>query len=106
MKHYKVVLEIEVDAESPLKAAKKLETWGKQSLMSFTYVVQDDQTDEIFTVDLDELDEDAVLPDPTHQPMIGTTVVSTKEDTVTCEGCGEVIPESSLYCPNCGDENF
>ena len=70
MKHYKVVLEIEVDAESPLKAAKKLEKWGKQSIMSFTYVVQDDQTDEIFTVDLDELDEDAVLPTHDHQPLI------------------------------------
>jgi hypothetical protein len=29
-----------------------------------------------------------------------------KEDMVECDGCGEEIPETDLYCRNCGDENF
>jgi hypothetical protein len=28
------------------------------------------------------------------------------DDLVECDGCGEVIPETDLYCRNCGDENF
>ena len=28
------------------------------------------------------------------------------EQTVTCEGCGEEISETDLYCNNCGNENF
>ena len=28
------------------------------------------------------------------------------EDKVECTGCGENIPETDLYCNNCGDENF
>lgn len=28
------------------------------------------------------------------------------DDLVECTGCGEVIPETDLYCRNCGDENF
>lgn len=28
------------------------------------------------------------------------------EDLVECDGCGEVIPETDLYCRNCGNENF
>ena len=28
------------------------------------------------------------------------------EDMTVCYGCQDEIPESALYCPNCGDENF
>jgi len=28
------------------------------------------------------------------------------DDLVKCDGCGEMIPETDLYCNNCGDENF
>lgn len=28
------------------------------------------------------------------------------DDANVCDGCGEEVDESHLYCPNCGDENF
>jgi len=28
------------------------------------------------------------------------------DSLVECTGCAEMIDESHLYCPNCGDENF
>lgn len=28
------------------------------------------------------------------------------EELVECSGCGYEIPETDLYCKNCGDENF
>ena len=28
------------------------------------------------------------------------------DNYVECTGCGETIPETDLYCNNCGDENF
>lgn len=34
------------------------------------------------------------------------TEINAEDETETCEGCGEEIPAGSLYCPNCGDENF
>jgi len=35
-----------------------------------------------------------------------TEVSAGDEDMVECTGCGTVIPETDLYCNNCGDENF
>lgn len=32
--------------------------------------------------------------------------IEPEEKLVECEGCNEMISESHLYCPNCGDENF
>ena len=109
MIHYKVVLEMELDAENPHEAAMMMEKMALNSDAQFIYVVQNDETGEIYTVDLGEPEEDSVLPDPDHEPLITATVVPTvliKEDVVTCEGCKEEIPNGSLYCPNCGDENF
>jgi len=102
MKHYKIVLEVEFDAENPLVAAKELERRCKEDDDRYIYVVQDDQSGEIVSVDLTEDDEDAVLPNPNPVPLITVK----ENDLVTCEGCGEVIPETDLYCNNCGDENF
>lgn len=60
MANYRLSLEIEIDANSPLDAAKKLQEWIKFG-MDFQYYVQDEYN-EIFSVDLEEDDEDAVLP--------------------------------------------
>jgi len=70
MKHYKIVLEIEFDADSPLEAAKELQRRCKEDDDRYIYVVQDDQSGEVVTVDLDEEDDDAVLPYPDYVPMI------------------------------------
>jgi hypothetical protein len=35
-----------------------------------------------------------------------TTSINESEDLVECDGCGAMIDESHLYCPNCGNENF
>ena len=71
MTHYKVVLEMEVDADNPHKAAEAMEELiSTVPADPFIYVVQNDETDQIYTVDLGEPEEDAVLPDPTHQPLI------------------------------------
>lgn len=60
-KQYKVVWEIsELDAKNPLQAAKTAQNWIKQEAQQ--YYVQDQETNEIFSVDLQEEDEDAVLP--------------------------------------------
>ena len=32
--------------------------------------------------------------------------INVVDEAVICEGCEEEIPDGSLYCPNCGDENF
>ena len=71
MKHYKVVLEIEVNAESPLEAAQMVEQMCMSDVERFTYVVQDDQTSELSTVDLSEADyKDSVLPLDKYESLI------------------------------------
>jgi hypothetical protein len=68
--HYKVVLEIEVDAETPLEAAQKAQVMGLED-PQFIYVVQDDQTNELNSVDLSEADyKDSVLPLDEYEPLI------------------------------------
>ena len=34
------------------------------------------------------------------------TEINAEADLVECPGCNEMIDESHLYCPNCGDETF
>ena len=69
MKHYNIVLELNLSAENPLEAAKQAEKLCKSDTR-FTYVIQDDETEELSTVDLTESDEDAVLPLDIYDPLI------------------------------------
>jgi len=72
MPHYKVVLEIEVDAENPLEASKTVQRWVKEDESNFQYYVQEDEPSaEIVSVDLTEADADAILPADDYRPMIG-----------------------------------
>ncbi len=63
---FKVSLMFEgVDAKNPLEAAKQIVKWLKDQedgAENMTYDVINESTDEKFTVDLAEDDEDAVLP--------------------------------------------
>lgn len=63
MANYTVTLEIQISANSPLEATKTLAKWLKEDSDTYIYdVVNDDDANEKFTVDLSEDDEDAVLP--------------------------------------------
>ena len=62
---YTVVLKFEVvEAEDFLEATKQVYEWIKDGADRMIYEVEDEQTQEKFTVDLaeEEEDEDAVLP--------------------------------------------
>jgi len=48
-----------IQADNPLKAAKEISSWLEDGVI---FTVTDEQTNESFTVDLSEDDEDAVLP--------------------------------------------
>lgn len=68
---HKVVLEIEVEAETPLEASKTVAQWlqDKDSQWQF-YVQPCDKSGDVFSVDLSEPDEDAVLETDNYIPMI------------------------------------
>ena len=52
MIHYKVTLEIEVNADSPLEAAQTMAEWCKEHGHEYIYIVQNDETNRIMSVDL------------------------------------------------------
>jgi len=64
MANFKLVIEIELDAENPLDAAKEFKNWVKEEydFQSYVFFFQNTETKELFSVDLSEDDEDAVLP--------------------------------------------
>lgn len=70
MKNYKVSLEINLCGESPLEVSKALTEMIRDHESEWQFYVQDEDTNEIFSVDLDEEDEDAVLPVTNYEPFI------------------------------------
>ena len=68
MATYKIAWEIELEAESPLEAAKEAQKWLRKD--DWMFYVQNSETNEIVSVDLQELDEDAVLPVDVYTPII------------------------------------
>ena len=72
MANYRVVLEIEVNADTPLGAAKTVAGWLRTD-DGYQYYVQEDKEHgrgKIFSVDLMDDDEDAVLPANDYTPLI------------------------------------
>ena len=70
---YKIVFEIELeetDAANPLEAAKIIASWLEDQASGYLYYVQNDETNEVFSVDLSEDDEDAVLLIDKYVPLI------------------------------------
>ena len=62
-KSFKVTLTFDcIYAKNPLEAAKMIAEWCKESADEMTFDVINEETEEAFTVDLAEEDEDAVLP--------------------------------------------
>jgi len=75
MTHFKVSFEIEVDADSPLEAAKIVNRMMDDhpydgDACGWQFYVQEDDTNKIYSVDLDEEDDDAVLPVDDYYPFI------------------------------------
>lgn len=70
-KTFKVVMEIsDIQENNPLDAAKTVEGWIKDHESNFQYYVQDEETGELFSVDLNEEDDEAVLSDVDYSPLI------------------------------------
>ena len=60
---FEVVLRFtDIDAKNPLEATKKILKWIEEGADAMIYEVTNEVTDQVFTVDLSEEDEDAVLP--------------------------------------------
>lgn len=77
MSTFKVSWEIEIEAENPLAAAKKAQEWQRDLLANYQYYVQkenfsrdEDQKEPIYSVDLSEEDQDAVIRVTDYEPLI------------------------------------
>jgi len=75
---YQIVWEMTLndsDANTPLDAAIVCNNMLKEKDNYWQFYVQDYQTKEIFSVDLEENDEDAVLPVTNYKPIIETNKI-------------------------------
>ena len=70
MATYRVVFEIEAEAENSFEAARTVQDWLRNNKTDWQYYVQDDHTNEVTSVDLSEDREDAVLPVDKYEPLI------------------------------------
>ena len=71
MKEYNITWENNyIEAKSPLDVAKKIRQDMIDDKCGWQFFVQDDKTKEIFSVDLDEEDEDAVCPVKVYNSVI------------------------------------
>jgi hypothetical protein len=70
MANYRVVYEIEVEAENSFEAARTVRDWLRNPNTEWQFYVQNDKTLEVNSVDLSEADEDAVLPVDKYEPLI------------------------------------
>jgi len=70
MANYKVVFEIEVDAESPLEAAKTVQDWLQDPSDNWQFYVMNEDTQKVYSVDLDEHESVAVVDVERYLPLI------------------------------------
>jgi len=70
MKTHRVVFEIEVQEETPLEAAKRVQKWLQDSSSNWQFYVQEDDDSTILSIDLDEDESCAVLNADNYIPMI------------------------------------
>lgn len=70
VKPYKVVLEIEINANSPLQAAEIVEEWIQELGSHWQYYVQSYDDDQIYSIDLEEDDINKVLDIDKYVPLI------------------------------------
>ena len=70
MKTYNISLEITLNATTPIEAAKQLQNWIKENETNWQFYVQEDGSKDIYSVDLEEPDEEAVLIANGYTPII------------------------------------
>lgn len=71
MKNFRVVLEIEVQEETPLEAAKLVQKYLQEPNSDWQFYVQEDENGSpIHSIDLEECNEDAVLNADNYTPLI------------------------------------
>lgn len=70
MATFKISWEIEIDAETPLEAAKEAQKWMKAKGSEWQFYVQEEHDQDIFSVDLAEEDDNAVLLVHEYDPLI------------------------------------
>jgi hypothetical protein len=62
MATFKIIWNIEsIDSENPLEAAKEMQNWLQDKTTNWQFYVQNEETGEIFSVDLEEENNDAVI---------------------------------------------
>jgi hypothetical protein len=66
----KVVFEIQVEANSPLQAAKTIQEWLDAGDTKWQFYVQRENGKKVYSVDLNESNSIAVLPVTKYEPMI------------------------------------
>ena len=66
----RVTWEIEVEAENPLEAAKEAQSMMQRPFLNWQFYVQNPETNQISSVDLEEEDDEAVLQVKEYKPLI------------------------------------
>jgi len=70
MATYKVVFEIHVEAENSFEAAKTVQDWLQDDYDNWQYYVQNEETNQIDSVDLAEHNSVAVVENVLYSPLI------------------------------------
>jgi len=68
--NYSIALEINMSARSPVEAARKLQEWLRDTDINWHFYIQDDATTDIYSVDLDEVDDKMVIEANDYTPVI------------------------------------
>jgi len=70
MATHNVVFEIQVDEETPLAAALTVQEWLNSGDKEWQFYVQNAETRDVVSIDLQEDYDDAVLPVDKYEPLI------------------------------------
>lgn len=72
MSEYKVVLEIEIEAESPIEAVKEIQEWLDEGNTKWQYYIQKDskKDDTVYSIDLSEEVDDQIQEVDNYIPLI------------------------------------
>jgi len=71
--HYKIALEVEEGGDTPLEAIQIAMKKFNENPYDYTFVVQNDDTGEIVSIDFSENPADMELPNPNYEPLIVPT---------------------------------
>ena len=107
MQTYSVSLSFtDIQADSPLEAAKKIVEWLKDA-NTMIYDVEDELTGNKFTVDLAEDDEDAVLPNEDNPVIQKNRLIADIQKIIANFGCfntADIEAECDVAIPS--KDNF